>query len=133
MMTDPLRKLAVAALVALALCACKRDAEPTSAPAPALTPATTMAALAASAPPSTSAPPDEARGSRRVVAIDVGEHGFTPSVVDVKLGEPTTLMFTRTSNSTCAFAVVFPDLKIDRDLPLKKAVARHGSRPLIAM
>ena len=59
----------------------------------------------------------------RRVDIDVGEHGFTPSAVDVKKGEPTTLVFTRTSNSTCAFEVVFPDLKLTKELPMKKPVA----------
>jgi Cupredoxin-like domain len=57
------------------------------------------------------------------VDIDVGEHGFTPTEVDVKKGEATTLVFTRTSNSTCAFEVVFPDLNVTKDLPLNRPVA----------
>lgn len=56
------------------------------------------------------------------VDIDVGEHGFTPSEVDVAKGERCTLVFTRTSNSTCAFEVVFPELKVTKDLPLERPV-----------
>ena len=57
------------------------------------------------------------------VDIDVGEHGFTPSEVHVKKGEPTTLVFTRTSNSRCALDVVFPELDVHKDLPMKRPVA----------
>jgi plastocyanin domain-containing protein len=58
----------------------------------------------------------------RVVPIDVGEHGFSPTEIEVTKGEPTTLVFTRTSNSTCAFNVVFPELNLDKELPFKRAV-----------
>ena len=68
-----------------------------------------------------SAAPLEIVGQR--VDIDVGEHGFTPSEIHVKKGEPTTLVFTRTSNSTCALDVVFPELDVKKDLPMKRPVA----------
>ena len=57
------------------------------------------------------------------VDVDVGEHGFTPSEITVKKDDPTTLVFTRTSNSTCAFEVVFPELNLTKDLPLNRPVA----------
>jgi hypothetical protein len=69
---------------------------------------------------SASAAPLEIVGKR--VDIDVGEHGFTPSEIHVKKGEPTTLVFTRTSNSTCAFDVVFAELDVKKDLPMNRPV-----------
>jgi len=82
--------------------------------------ASTSASVVASTSPSASASQLVIVGRR--VDIDVGEHGFTPSEVQLKKGEPTTLVFTRTSNSTCAFEVVFPELKVTKDLPLKRPV-----------
>ena len=59
----------------------------------------------------------------RRIDIVADEKGFTPSTVNVKKGETTTLVFTRTSKNTCADAVMFPELKIDKMLPLNTAVA----------
>jgi plastocyanin domain-containing protein len=59
-------------------------------------------------------------GPRIEVVAD--EHGFTPSSVAVKTGSPLTLVFTRTTEDTCANQVVFPELKITKDLPLKQPV-----------
>ena len=56
------------------------------------------------------------------VAIRADEKGFTPSSVTVEKGKPATLVFTRTSDATCATQVVFPDLNIKKDLPLNKPV-----------
>jgi plastocyanin domain-containing protein len=62
-------------------------------------------------------------GETRIVA---DEHGFTPSSLAVAKGAPgskLTLSFVRTSDKTCATEVVFPELKIERPLPLNVPVA----------
>jgi len=56
------------------------------------------------------------------IAIRADDKGFTPSSVTVKKGAPATLVFTRTTNDTCATSVVFPELKIKKDLPLNQPV-----------
>lgn len=60
--------------------------------------------------------------AQRVVAVDVGDQGFKPSQVEAKKGERTTLRFTRTSDKTCATKVVFPEIKLEKALPLNKPV-----------
>ena len=52
-----------------------------------------------------------------VIAITVGGEGFQPSSVKFKKGAPATLVFTRTTDETCATEVVFPQLDIKKDLP----------------
>jgi plastocyanin domain-containing protein len=58
-----------------------------------------------------------------VVAITVGADGFQPSTVTAAKGQKLTLRFTRTTDSTCAKAVSFPDLGIKKDLPLNQPVS----------
>jgi len=51
------------------------------------------------------------------VAITVDADGFKPSSVTFKKGAPATLVFTRTTDDTCATEVVFPQLDIKKELP----------------
>jgi plastocyanin domain-containing protein len=64
----------------------------------------------------------DAAGGKRV-AVEANAQGFTPSTVNVVKGERTTLVFKRTSDETCATEVVFPELKLEKKLPLNEAVA----------
>ncbi len=57
------------------------------------------------------------------IAITADDKGFTPSSVEVKKGSHTTLVFTRTTDDTCAKKVVFPDLKVTKELPLNEPVS----------
>ena len=52
----------------------------------------------------------------------VTEASFDPARITIKAGLPARLTFTRTSDKTCATAVVFPALNIQRDLPLNQPV-----------
>jgi plastocyanin domain-containing protein len=54
--------------------------------------------------------------------IKVDDKGFTPNEVKVEKGKPASLVFVRTTDSTCAKEVVFPDLKLEKDLPLNTPV-----------
>lgn len=57
--------------------------------------------------------------------VTVGEHGFAPSSLNVPAGAPGshhTVTFVRTTDKTCATEVVFPDLKIEKKLPLNQVV-----------
>jgi plastocyanin domain-containing protein len=57
------------------------------------------------------------------VVIIADEKGFTPTEVRATKGSLASLIFKRTSDNTCAKEVVFPELKIRRELPLNEAVA----------
>jgi plastocyanin domain-containing protein len=58
-----------------------------------------------------------AGASGGAIAITADEKGFSPSSVTVKKGAQATLVFTRTSDDTCATEVVFPQLDIKKELP----------------
>ena len=51
------------------------------------------------------------------VAVTVDGNGFTPAAVAFKKGAPASLVFTRTSDDTCATEVVFPELDVKQPLP----------------
>jgi hypothetical protein len=64
-----------------------------------------------------------ATGEARIVA---DEQGYTPSSVAVPKGPPgskVTLTFVRTSDKTCATEVVFPELNVEKPLPLNQPVS----------
>jgi plastocyanin domain-containing protein len=71
-------------------------------------------------PAATSVAAKNANGS---YAITANDKGFTPSSVSVKKGEKAELVFTRTTDATCATEVVFPEINLRKDLPLNKPVA----------
>jgi plastocyanin domain-containing protein len=69
------------------------------------------------------APLASAAAGKGAVPITVDSEGFKPSSVKLKKGAPATLVFTRTSDETCATEVVFPQLDIKKELPKGKAVS----------
>lgn len=66
-----------------------------------------------------SAPPVAAAGT---IAIAADARGFTPSTIALRQGAPAALAFRRTTAATCATAVVFPQLGIERPLPVGEDV-----------
>ena len=56
------------------------------------------------------------------VLITADGRGFHPSSVEIAKGQRTILEFRRTSDETCATSVVFPDLKLEKALPLNQTV-----------
>lgn len=60
-----------------------------------------------------------ADGKQRI-AIQADEKGFTPSSVTLKKGQPAVLVFTRTTDDTCAKQVVFSEIGLKKDLPLNQ-------------
>jgi len=69
------------------------------------------------------AAPVPVTGELQVLA---GEHGFTPSSLSLPKGGPgskATVTFVRTSDKTCATEVVFPEVGIEKPLPLGQPVA----------
>lgn len=66
----------------------------------------------------TAAPPSPAAALGRV---EVTSAGFQPSRLD--LGSERSIVFRRTTDSTCATSVVFPGLGIEKPLPLNTDVA----------
>jgi plastocyanin domain-containing protein len=69
----------------------------------------------------TAAPGAPALEGRRV-DITAGAEGYSPATVEAKKGESLVLRFTRTTKSDCLAQVVFPGLKITKELPLNTPV-----------
>jgi plastocyanin domain-containing protein len=65
-------------------------------------------------------PPAPAGVQQAKVRVD--NKGFSPSEVKLEKGKPAQLFFVRMSDDTCAKEVVFPELKIEKDLPLNTPV-----------
>jgi plastocyanin domain-containing protein len=62
------------------------------------------------------------RAAEQEAKITVGEQGFEPARATLRAGAPVRLTFTRTTDKTCATAVVLPSLNVRRDLPLNQPV-----------
>jgi plastocyanin domain-containing protein len=73
--------------------------------------------VAAPSPERTTVP----QGTHRV-AVTVDGQGFHPDAISVTAGQPVTVVFTRTTDQTCATEVVFPSLHLRRPLPLNQPV-----------
>lgn len=67
--------------------------------------------------------PAAAPGRAQRTEIAVTADGFSPPEITVNKGEPVELVFQRTTDGTCATQVVFPGLKITKDLPLNTPVS----------
>jgi plastocyanin domain-containing protein len=65
---------------------------------------------------------NEPNGDATIIPIIANETGFAPSRVEVRVGSKTTLRFKRTTDSTCATAVAFPELGLTKPLPLGQDV-----------
>jgi len=52
------------------------------------------------------------------VRVTVTDASFSPERIALRAGVPARITFVRTSDTTCATAVVFPSLNIRRELPL---------------
>lgn len=58
----------------------------------------------------------------RTVKITVDKNGFSPSSIEVEAGHKVNLVFNRAGSDNCANVVVFPKLKIRKNLPVGKDV-----------
>jgi len=54
----------------------------------------------------------------RTIEVAVSSDGFVPAEIHVKKGEKVNLVVTRTTERTCATAIVVKDLGVNQDLPL---------------
>ncbi len=58
----------------------------------------------------------------RTVKISVDKNGFSPSTIEVEAGHKVNLVFNRADKNNCGSVVVFPKLKIRKNLPVGKYV-----------
>ena len=58
----------------------------------------------------------------RTVKIRVDKNGFSPSSIDAEAGHRLNLVFNRADRKNCGGVVVFPKLKIRKNLPVGKDV-----------
>ena len=61
--------------------------------------------------------------------ITVDGAGYHPASVTVPASRPATLVFTRTSDDGCGQQLVFPDINLQRDLPLNQPVVVTVNAP----
>ncbi|HYQ81628.1 MAG TPA: hypothetical protein VEP68_09005, partial [Anaeromyxobacteraceae bacterium] len=73
------------------------------------------AAAALAARPAAAAPQATRSGaSTQKVAIEVTREGFVPAAVQVKVGQPVTLIVTRTVERTCATDIVVKEYGVSK-------------------
>lgn len=65
---------------------------------------------------------DVAEAHTRTVKIRVDKGGFSPPSIDAEAGHKINLVFNRADKSNCGSTVVFPKLKIRKNLPVGKDV-----------
>jgi plastocyanin domain-containing protein len=68
----------------------------------------------------------KSEASTPLADVTASEHGFTPPSLKIPAGGPGshgTVSFVRTTDKTCATEVVFPDLKLEKKLPLNEVVS----------
>jgi plastocyanin domain-containing protein len=58
----------------------------------------------------------------RTVKVKVDKNGFSPSSIDIEAGHKLNLVFNRADKNNCGSVVVFPKLKIRKNLPIGKDV-----------
>ena len=58
----------------------------------------------------------------RTVKIRVDKNGFSPSSIEAEAGHKLNLVFNRADKNNCGNVVVFPKLKIRKNLPVGKDV-----------
>ena len=80
-----------------------------------------QASQAHAAAPSKPAAP-AAKPAPRVIPLTVTEHGYEPSPVKLKKGEPVKLVLTRKTEQTCATEIVMKEHGIHTPLPLNTPV-----------
>ncbi len=56
------------------------------------------------------------------VTITASDEGYTPSAIEVKAGQPLTLVFTRTTTSECLEELLIPSQKVKKALPVNQPV-----------
>lgn len=56
------------------------------------------------------------------IHIAVTDRGFEPAEAKLRSGQPTTLVFTRKTDQTCATEVVIADVGVRRELPMGQPV-----------
>jgi plastocyanin domain-containing protein len=94
--------LPLAALCASIAAGCSKSGEAQSSPEPVI-------------------PPAPAGVQQAKVKVD--KKGFSPSEVKLEKGKGAQLVFVRTTDETCAKEVVFPELKLEKPLPLNTPVS----------
>ena len=66
--------------------------------------------------------PEESAPANQRFEVNVGAHGYDPSTLQVPVGQPVTLVVTRTTEEGCGDVLAIPSQDIRRDLPLNEPV-----------